>query len=271
MNCTNCGNQIEEGGSFCANCGTKIEIQNETTKNVEKVAEESVEQPEINNNSANTGNGGFLNFFTYTIGTLLKPFEIFKKNEEELKDPRNAFILTGIVSIVMMIVNFIKTVLSTVIVKQYNFMTGEYKTGIELEALKDLDFMQLIVKNFLVYIAIILAVAAVYYLGSLVAKKSPSFIRLVSISATAFIPYVLLTVILSPILGKVWSDLGFISTVIGIIYSIVIFVYLANEEIAFDNKSHSLYFNLACVTTLLLIAYYVGIKAITSGILNMFN
>lgn len=265
MNCPNCGVFNDEGMAFCGNCGNKLKEDNPIGE--ENNMSEQIDSQKNEYNQSFHSVSSF-NYLTYAIGTLIKPFDTFKKNEENLKELKNSFILTAIIAGVMMIVNLIKSMISAVFVKNFDFSTFKYETELDLSRLKELDYLELIGKNLLIYIAIILGIAVVYYLASLVAKKSPSFIKLVSASATSFIPYIVLAMIISPILGKVWDDLAVISMIIGTIYSIIIFVYLVNEEIEFSNKDNGIYFHLACISILLIIAYYMGTEFISKGIAN---
>ena len=63
-----------------------------------------------------------------------------------------------------------------------------------------IDFIQIIGRNFIVYLGIILAIAIVYYMASLVAKKQIVFSRILGIAATAIVPFLLGSLILAPVI-----------------------------------------------------------------------
>jgi len=207
-----------------------------------------------------------LNFIMFIIAILLKPFQCFKEEEEKLSNIKNSIILTTIVSGAMMLISFIKSLISAVFVKQWDFATYEYKTAIEFSNLKKLDYLELIGKNFLIYMVAILAIAGVYYLASLVVKKQSSFSKLLSIAAASVIPYVVLGMILGPILAKIWGMLAMFCTIIGAVYSIIIFLTLINDNISFDKTDSMIYFNLVCMSILGVAGYYAFSKITFGGL-----
>lgn len=268
MNCAICGAVNEENSEVCVSCGNKLEVYVDQISDTVSAGEEETTYQGNNYNQSFDSNSSF-NYLTHAIGTLIKPFDTFKKNEKNLKEPKNSFILAAIIAGVMMIINFIKSMISAIFVKKLDYSTWEYKTELDFSQLKDLDYLQLIGKNLLIYLAIIFVIAIIYYVSAVVAKKSPSFVKLVSVSATSFIPYIVVGMILSPILGKLWTELGVISGIMAIIYSIVIFAHLVSDEVSFDNKNYGIYYHLVAISLLLIIVYFVGSRVLTSGIMDI--
>lgn len=167
-----------------------------------------------------------------------------------------------------MIINLLTAIISSVFVKTMDYSTFKYKTEFNIEGLKNLDYLELIGKNLLIYVCIIAAIAVVYYLASLVAKKSINFMKKVSISASSIIPYVIMGIVVSPILGKIWAPLSIVATIIGTVYSVILFVLLISDNIHFERKDLCAYFHLACMTILGTAGYYAYMKLFTSGIAN---
>ena len=60
--------------------------------------------------------------------------------------------------------------------------------------------------------------------------------KTLSISASSIIPYVIMGMVVSPILGKIWALLSIVATIVGAVYSIIIFVLLISDNIKFDKK-----------------------------------
>lgn len=291
MTCPNCGTFNNDGFKFCIKCGNSLEtstpnvaksVANEevlTEQPVEVVSTQSVEatpapvQPTINTyqqplqpqQPTNIDNSP-INFIKYIISFVIKPFETYKNEEGKLANTKTGLILSGIVAGTMMIINLLTSMISAVFVKSLDYSTFEYKTKLDFARLKDLDYLSLIGKNLLIYICIIAAITVVYYLASLVVKKSTNFIKTLSISASSLIPYVIMGMLVSPILGKIWAPLSIVATIVGAVYSIIIFVMLISDNIKFDKKDLSAYFHLACMTILGTAGYYAYMKLFTSGL-----
>ena len=278
MNCSICGSSNNGGSKFCIKCGAELSFNEMTNPN------------NNNNNMINNGvgvniqnnwqgggqqvsnNQSFnkeqVNFLQYVIGVLLKPYESFKKEETKLCDVQNSLILSGIVAGAMMLITLIIAMISVTFVKSLDYSTFDYKTSFEISNLKELDYLSLIGKNFLIFATIIAVIAGVYYLASLVVKKETNFIKNLSITSTSIMPFVILAMVASPILGKIWAPLSVVTAIAGIVYSITIFANLIKDEIKFDRQDYNIYFHLVCVTILGCSGYYALIKLITGSISN---
>lgn len=298
MNCPNCGTFNNDGFKFCIKCGNSLETT--TTNSTDPVATEEVltEQPvevassipveaapaqpvfeqsqqqpvqpqqSFNSSTVSTvpTDNSPLNYLKYVLGLLLKPFETYKSEECKLSNVKNSLILSGIVAGAMMLINLLTAMISAVFVKAMDYSTFKYKTEFNIEGLKNLDYLDLIGKNFLIYVCIIAAIAVVYYLASLVAKKSINFMKTLSISASSIIPYVIMGMVVSPILGKIWAPLSIVATIVGAVYSVILFVLLISDNIHFEKKDLCAYFHLACMTILGTAGYYAYMKLFASGI-----
>lgn len=310
--CVNCGNNLEMSTTSIE--PTVVSVVDVTDQSVEQVQEastfveptitpvvESINQPveqvqqavqpiqqvptvqaNINSNQqSKMVDSSSFNFIKYIISFVLNPFETYKKEETKLSNTKNGLLLGGIVAGAM-IINLLTAMISAIFVKAIDPITFEYKTKVDFAGLKDLDYLSLIGKNLLIYACIIATIAVVYYFASLVAKKNVNFIKTVSLSASSIIPYVIMNMIVSPVLGKIWFPLSIVATIVGAVYSIIIFLVIINEEIKFDKNDIKIYFHLVCLTILGVAAYYLFMNmftnAITEGItdglgdmLNMFN
>lgn len=209
--------------------------------------------------------GSKFNYLMYLVAVFLKPNQAYKEEENNLSDTKNAFILTLIVSVVMTILGFIRTVISTVRVAQYDFAGGGYSYSWQWDNLNNIKFLQLIGKTFFIDLCIILAIAGAFYLGSLVIKKQINFIKSLSISASAMVPVVVGAMFLAPIASLIWDPLSFVFGVVGLVYSFLIFYELMNDYLQL-NGDKKIWFNLSCISVLLIVVYYFLIKTLTSSI-----
>lgn len=288
MTCPNCGANNIDGSSFCIKCGSNLKeiqqttplnstpIQNQQTVNIEQQQpiynqqQNNIQQPINNVQTANVSNAP-LNYLMYIIAVLLKPFKCFKEEETKLCNTKTSLILSSIIAGVMMLINLVTSMISVVFVKTMDYSTFKYKTSVDFSRLKDLDWLSLIGKNLLIYAGVIVAIALVYYIVSLIFKKSSNFIKMLSISATSLIPYIVLGMIVSPLIGKIWAPLSIFAMVIGAVYSILIFINLMNDDLVFDNVDMKIYFHLICLSILGSAGYYLYMKLMVSGISSDLN
>ena len=224
---------------------------------------ELASKPVVNNTNIDNSP---LNYLMYIVAVLLKPVKSFKEEENKFNNAKTSIIFSSIVAIGIMLINLIKTMISTIFSKSFDYTTFKMKTSVDFSNLKDLDYLDLIGKQLLIYAGIILAIALVYYLASLVVKKQVSFTKMLAVSATSVIPFTILSIIVSPLLGKIWAPLSVISLVVGIVYSLLIFITLINKDITFENGDSRIYFNLICLSILGSAGYYVYMKLLMSGI-----
>ena len=134
-----------------------------------------------------------------------------------------------------------------------------------MDNLQELDFIQIIGRNFIVYLGIILAIAIVYYMASLVAKKQIVFSRILGIAATAIVPFLLGSLILAPVISLIYAPLSIVVSVIGFIYTVIILYETINSEISLEGNA-KIYLNLICLSILVIVAYYLYVKLFMSGI-----
>ena len=207
-----------------------------------------------------------LNYINFIISILMKPYKSFKAEEDKLSDTKTSLIFSLIISGLMMIITLISTIISTIFVKKMDYSTFKYKTVLDFSQLKDLDWISVIGKNLLIFAGIIFGIAAIYYIASLVFKKSANYIKNLSITAASLIPYVALGMIVSPLIGKIWAPLSLISIIVGVVYSLLIFINLIDKDLTFESTDLKIYFHLICLSIIVCILYYLYIKLISSSI-----
>ncbi len=275
MNCTNCGTYNNPQSKFCVKCGNVLNGNNLNQNiNIQQNHQQQM-QPQMQPQMQQTvsENTSHLNYFMYLITILVKPFKCYSDNESKLNNGKTSIILTLIVTVVMTLASLIQTIIPTVRVASYNWTEG-YTYSWQWDNLKNIKWVEVIGKNFLIYVGVILAVTIVFYLGSLIVKKELSFIKSLSISTTSVIPAVCGAMILSPILGMIWSPLSMVFTIIGLVYSLIILYEFMNKELNLE-KDKKIYFNLVCFGILIIAGYYAYMKlvmsSVTSGLNNLMD
>lgn len=288
MICPNCGTTNIDGSSFCIKCGSSLQVMQQTpinpipNQNVEQVQQpmmqpeqpviqqnynQNIVEPQINSQNSNVSTAS-LNYLMYILAVLTKPIKGFKDEEAKLNNTKTAFIFTLIVTAAMTIINLFKTIISVVRVYDFSFSKGDTYSW-QWENLKDIKFVEVIGKNFLIYACAILSIAIVFYIGSLIIKKQLNFIKSLSIATTSIIPAVIGFMILSPLGNLIWEPLSIIFSVAGLTYSLIILYELINNELKLEGDM-KVYFNLACFGLLIFAGYFAYMKlfmpSVSSGI-----
>lgn len=291
--CSNCGTSNVVNAKFCIKCGTSLQPQsvneNQDTnvdynieiksvndeQNINSVNPNNFQQPlqqqnynNMNNtyNSQSTNIVGSLNYFSYILGALLKPFDKFKSEENKLNEIKNVSILALIVVGAMTIIRLITTMISAVRVT--SFWSNEVKWV--WDNLKEVHYFKVIGQSLLIYAGILVTVAGVHFLANLVIKKDAKFVKLLGATTTAFIPFAICSSILSPLFSMIYTPLGICVTVIGLIYSLIILLELINELINIEDANVRIYFHLICLSIIFigggLVAYKLILGSLTSSL-----
>ena len=243
MFCSKCGEKNEEGSKFCKGCGAILgDVGAKASSAVPKSVGATKES---------------FNFFTYLLGILFKPFTSFKKNEKELSETKNSFILGAIATGLMALVLILSTVIVVAKITDW-------------QGLKYIKWFDVILKNLALYACVILAIPGIFYLGGLVIKKQLSYTKFLSITSTAFVPYAIIQ-FAAAILGLIWSPLGVIAQFLGFIYLASILCTLMDSELKLE-KEERIYFYTVCFTVLLSVIYFVSTETdlMTSSMFSLF-
>ena len=285
MICPKCGGSNLDGSTFCVKCGsalnepTPTEPVNPAPVEVQAATPEVQTAPAENANmaaqavSAQAANTApkpsskkidFKGYLNYSIGIIKAPFTTFQNEAESFNDSKSALIFAGVIAVAMMLCNFIVNVF---IETKVSFKGIKYAFG--FNSIDGDAIVELVLKQLLIYAAVIVAIAAVYYVVSLIFKKSASFTKLVAISATSMIPFTVGAILGLNILKVLWVPLAIGVAVAGIIYSVLILVNLINDYIKFDKKDMAILFNLICLTIIVCglgyAAYKIALNAATGA------
>lgn len=258
MICKECNSENKENAKFCANCGKDLKEKEVSKTSVKK--EEKVDTSKQND---------FVKLlkekFVELKDNLIKPLDSMKN--KSVDDIKSVAITGVIISLVMMLVHLISSMISSCHVMKYDWLKGQTYSW-SLDGLKNVNYFDATIKSFVIYALVMLVIAAVFYVGSLIIKKSLKFSRVLSIVFVSIIPVVLGCMIVSPILGLIYIHLGTIAFVLSFIYSISIFTTLLNEEIKLDGTL-KLYYNTVCYSVLILVAYFIAVNSITTFISSL--
>lgn len=289
MNCPNCGTSNNVGSKFCIRCGQSLEGAPVSTEQPVQSTETSFQevpsqpinntpiqsennfqtnvapQQPMNTNTAPAAKVSFMGYFFIILAVILKPFTAFKEELNKFNSFKNSAIMSLIVSGAATLINLITTMLNSVMVKSYDWSSGGYKTTWTWENLKEIKYLEVVGKNFLIYLGVIVAIAVVYYIASLIVKKQTNFSRLLGISAIAVAPMLVCSLVLSPLLALIWAELSMPITLIGAIYTIVLVYEGMNNEVLVEGNA-KYYFNLVCLSILGIAAYYLYMKLFMSSI-----
>lgn len=233
------------------NVNYNAQVVNAPVVNVNTSAEQPNKQPAQN-----------LNFINYIINAVIKPADTFEKDENNLSDPKNSLLLALIVTGAMTIINLIVKMFSSIFVKRIDYATYEYKTAIDFSEILDLNYLELIFRDFFIYAGFVAFIALIFYLGSLIIKKPSNYLKMVSIAATALIPYAIGSTFIVPLLTAIWASLGSIASILITVYTVTIFIALINKEIKIEKLDNRIYFNLASISVLFYLGYFVLLKII---------
>lgn len=281
MKCPNCGKDVKEGAKFCVGCGASL-VQNEenkgdkkeTSQKVEEVKEKvSAKMNEVKESAKKAADSDFmkvvLSSLMFLVNILLKPIKVLKEKLEFYSKPQNSFILAGVVALATMVVRVVVSFVMALIQKQCT--TSIFGKGSCLsfgEKLKAIDWMGITLKHLLIILISMFAVAGIYYVASLIAKKTANFMRLLTITAVSFVPACAAMYLLTPIFGWINIHFGVIVTIVGFVYSLVIFFSAIKDEFKFENADKAVYFNLICVSIILIIVYFVGYNVTVNAVNN---
>jgi len=205
---------------------------------------------------------GSLNYIQFVIAVLLKPITTMKKEVNKFEDVKNTLIFAGLVAGITTIVNLIKIIFNTVYTPAFaGFMGfGERKAEWDWSDLSNLKWGEAIFKNLIIFVGVLVAITLVYFLAGLILKKQTNFLRLLGIASVAVIPAALCMFIISPLLGMIYSPLGFGASIIGGIYTLLLLIDSVNRELSLEDNDMKLFVNIGCLSILVIAGYYAFMK-----------
>jgi len=303
--CNKCGQANDASSKFCIKCGnslvqvqSEVAVENNTiepVQNAQSVTDEQAITPvqpvqnmqqqevvsniqpnivqtqahtttvSVNRTSVENASVSFMGYFFIILSIILKPFTAFKEELNKFNTFKNSTMISLIVSGIATVINLLTSMWNAIHSKSFDWTSGGYSTSWNWDKLGDLNYIQIIGKNFLIYAGAILVVAGIYYLASLIAKKQTKFPRLLGISALSVTPLLISYLVLSPLLTLIYAPLGIFITIAGAVYTIVLIYEGMNSELQLEGNI-KYYINLICLTILGVALYYVYINLMVSSI-----
>ena len=267
---------IEQPQNFNQPNQETVEPQNFNQPNQETVEPQNFSQP--NQETVQTQNSNYvsnsnenLNYLSFALDIIMKPVTTIKEKIHKFEDTKLSVMFAIIVSLFATIINLVKVILATVKVRQYDWLTGKADTTWVWENLKNIKWGEVVIKNFLIYAGVLVAIALVYYLASLIIKKQASFTRLLGIATTSILPIIILNLIVAPLSRMVYAPLGNIIAIVGFIYTILLLIDGVNRELSLEDNDTKIYTNLICLSTLVIIAYYLVMQSLISSLGSLGN
>lgn len=263
MFCPKCGEKNIEDAKFCSKCGTNLQELKEKVEEVKKVKEdkkvddkkEAKKEVVVKKTEKKNTENIFNDIFKYILFAFLKPFETFKNSSKKLCTTTNSLIFSGIICGCAWILSIISTIISGARTTSYGW-SGTITTW----QFGSLNYIKIIFVNLLVYTALVAAIAGVYCLGSIIVKKTISYFKMLTITCTAIVPYIICAVFLAPLFGLIHSYIAAVIAIAGLVYSVLIFFGLIKDELEFKTKEQSLYFHLICAGVLAIAFYFTYIN-----------
>ena len=283
--CPKCGTNNMANTKFCINCGNPFQMENlnrvvdnnltipqsnpeNIPSNVVIQETSSSQQYNYQNNmdvaatlnSPNQVSTTSMNYFKYILNAFLRPYDSFKKEENNLSKLNNSLILSGIIVAAITILSLISLMITSVRVT--SLFTDEVQWV--WENLKNINYFKMIIEGLLRNAGILFAVSGVYFLAGLVIKKEVSFVKILSAVVTAFIPLGVVLSILSPIILFIYPALQTYVSVVCFIYTVIILLEFMNDLIKIENKDNKIYFHATSLSILIIGFLFIMGKLISS-------
>lgn len=202
--------------------------------------------------------------FMFVLASIMKPVTAIKNKINDYSDVKTTGILVVVIAFCRMIINLLGSMISTIFVKErVSFLSSDTKLKVSFERLKNLDYFNLIVKQFIGFIIVVAAVAGIYYVVAVVMKKTVNYFKLAAIVTVSFVPMFIATFV-SIIVAYIYAPLSAFLIFASLIYSLLTLVHCIDEEVKFDDKSFKVYFQTICLTIVFIVVYYILSKTISS-------
>lgn len=249
MKCSKCGVELEENAKTCKECGTEVEKKYITKKEFNLVS-------------------FVLECLTFILAVILKPISSLKKKLDDYSDIKTAGILVCVVALGRMIINLLGTMISVIFVKQL-YWSGKTEFKVTFDNLKNLDYFDLIVKQLFGFIIVVAAVAGVYYIVSLIMKKTVNYFKLATITAVSLVPTIIVSSFVCVIVNYIYVPASIFLAFGAFIYSMFTFACSIDGEIEFKDSNFKVYFHSICLTAIFIITYYVLSNSVFSSISSL--
>lgn len=254
MNCPKCGIENVKDSKFCSKCGASLTGEKEKNELVEKVKVGAVKTKNV-----------CLENLKLIMNFILKPATSLKDEITKLDDIKNSGILVIVIAVISTLISLFTTMINAVIVEEY-YMFGEYSTVWRWENLKNINYISSIFQSLISVLLVIAVIAGIYYIASLIIKKEVKFSRLVGLTSLSITPLLLTSLVISPILSLISSEISALATIVASIYTMLMIHETINNEFKLKGNA-KYYFNLVCYLIFIVIGY-IAVSVVVSTVIN---
>lgn len=209
-----------------------------------------------------------LNIFNSIINLFKMPVTTTNKQAEEAT-LKNSFIKSGIISAVFFICTFITCFFNEVISKSYDYKKGKYIQKFNFDSFDFEDVITPAITTLIGVFIVLLVVAGVMYIISRILKNENSYAKLLTISANAFIP-VSIASIISLLTSWLYSPIGMITIVAASVYMLFIMVFSFRNTLTIENEDKLVLLYVAITTIIFTVLYFI-ISIAFKDLLDIFN
>ena len=197
-----------------------------------------------------------MSLFDLIKGSILNPVTSVEGNVLALENTKNTFTFAGIITLVITIANMLSTMITTIFAKECDWWTNKCSFHVSFGNLDSLDYVYLIIVSLIKYAVMVLAIAGVYYIGSLILKKSANYVKTLALVSFAVIPSIIANFAAS-IFGIVYQPLAILVGTIGSIYTILILCFNVKAELKINDIDKLILFNSIVLAIVKLLEYFV--------------
>ena len=260
MFCSKCGTENTKTSKFCIECGN---LMKETLGRSKKI-NENISQKDSKKMTV-------VSYFKIMMELFLKPSTTLSESINKFKEPKNAFAFAGIISGILTVINLFNSMINVLIVKSYSWTLNKTTTTWVWSNLKELNYFKLIGREFLIYSIILLAIAGIYYLTGLVIKKESNYNKLLAVGAMAAALYIGISSVLAPILMKIYAPIGFVISVVGVIYALFILITGMDRELALEDNDKRIFVHVTCLSLMFILYAYIAVNFLVVASINNFG
>ena len=250
MFCPECGAKNEPNTQFCAECGFKLGAKTAGA---------------TGGSSAPFSIKGFM---TMLITIFLKPVTGFKEKLNNFDSFKVSVIFASIVAVITMVLQLLTRIWQTVHVYMRDPETREWGYQWYWDNMEGFAWVDNTILAFLIVLGAIAAVALIYFLAGLIARKEVKYQRALAVATVSLIPLVLVGFILVPILAWIQIHLASMAMIVVAVYCLAMLISGMNEELKLEDSNERLYVNMACIAILVVILYFIGVNAAQDAVID---
>lgn len=234
MFCSNCGNQIQEGGQFCSSCGTPVTQQAVAESVEQQLGQEVIVQQPIPESVALQS----VVAQPSAIGVMMKSFwgivkGVFSKNivktvGEQAKNTGNEWIISLIISVLSFAFAFSVNINQTITSIIKEVAGGMISSGI-ISYLKYPFFSFLGVSLLIGLVVLAVVVLGIRVMATIVTKKNVSWICVLNLVGAATIP-LSACYIVNMILGLIWVPITVFVSIVALLMTVIL-LYVGAQKL----------------------------------------